>query len=93
MSSFLLNDIWLDAVENVQPFLQVSDRVSGFVTYRVHRIHRAVTPYNIINGVQPGGLVVLTTNKKVNILKVQFPAGRLRITEKPQQWQNQSDAS
>ena len=32
----------------------------------------------------PGGLVVLTTNKKVNILKVRFSAGRIRIIEEPQ---------
>ena len=42
---------------------------------------------------QPGGLAVLTTNKKINILKVRFAAGRIRIIEEPQLMGNRSCAS
>ena len=38
---------------------------------------------NINNGIQPSSLVVLITNKKVNIVTVRFPAGQIRITEEP----------
>ena len=42
---------------------------------------------------QPGGLAVLNTNKKVNILKVRFATGRIRIIEEPQLMGNRSCAS